>query len=101
MADSKARRGEDTFGREIDMKAEELIGCKVWIKKDQFRSVPGKIEIISHAANGDDIKSSVSHSTFRIEMSSGTVIEVLGSDISKIEMPAYAEVSIGFPAAVP
>ena len=25
------------------MKIEELIGSKVWIKTDQFRSVPGKI----------------------------------------------------------
>jgi hypothetical protein len=70
------------------MKVEELIGSKVWIKSDQFRSVPGKIESMSNAVNLDDIKSSVSQSTFRIEMPSGNVIEILGSDISKIEMPA-------------
>jgi hypothetical protein len=67
------------------MKVEELIGSKVWIKSDQFRSVPGKVESISNAVNLDDITSSVSQSTFRIEMASGRVIEILGSDISKID----------------
>jgi hypothetical protein len=76
---------QDTFRREIDMKVEELIGSKVWIKSDQFRSVPGKIQSISIAVNLDDIKLSVSQSTFRIEMPSRQVIEILGSDISKID----------------
>ncbi len=82
------------------MKVEELIGSKVWIKSDQFRSFPGKIESMSNAVNLDDIKSSVSQSTFRIEMPSGTVIEILGSDISKIEMPAYADAPTGPSTAV-
>jgi hypothetical protein len=76
---------QDIFKLEIHMKVEELIGSKVWIKSDQFRSVPGKVESISNAVNLDDIKSSVSQSTFRIEMASGRVIEILGSDISKID----------------
>ena len=75
------------------MKVEELIGSKVWIKSDQFRSVPGKIESMSNAVNLDDIKSSVSQSTFRVEMPSGNVIEILGSDISKIEMPDTSQES--------
>ena len=75
------------------MKVEELIGSKVWIKSDQFRSVPGKIESMSIAVNLDDIKSSVSQSTFRVEMPSGNVIEILGSDISKIEMPDTSQES--------
>jgi hypothetical protein len=82
------------------MKVEELIGSKVWIKRDQFRSVPGQIESMSHAVNLDDIKSSVSQSTFRIKMHSGTVIEILGSDISKIEMPVYADGSAAPSTAV-
>jgi hypothetical protein len=48
------------------MKVEELIGSRVWIKIDRFRSVPGKIESMSNAVNLDDIKSSVSQSRFRI-----------------------------------
>jgi hypothetical protein len=67
------------------MKVEELIGSKVWIKMDQFQSLPGKIESMSNTVDLDDIKSSVSESTFSIEMPSGDVIEVLGSNISKIE----------------
>jgi hypothetical protein len=76
-----------TFGQETDMKVEELIGIKVWIKSDQFRSVPGTIVSTSNVVNLDDIKSAVSHSTFRVQMHSGEVLEVLGSNISKIEMP--------------
>jgi hypothetical protein len=72
----------------MDMKVEELIGSKVWIKRDQFRSVPGRIESMSNAVNLDDLKSSVSQSMFWIEMSSGDVIEVLGSSMSKIETTA-------------
>jgi hypothetical protein len=72
----------------MDMKVEELIGSKVWIKRDQFRSVPGRIESMSNAVNLDDLKSSVSQSMFWIEMSSGDVIEVLGSSMSKIETAA-------------
>ena len=67
------------------MKVEELIGSKVWIKTDQFRSVPGKITSTSNAIDLDDIKSSICQSTFRVEMPSGDVIEILGSNISKIE----------------
>jgi hypothetical protein len=69
------------------MKVEELIGSKVWIKSDQFRSVPGTIVSTSNVVNLDDIKSAVSQSTFQIKMPSGDVLEILGSQISKIEMP--------------
>ena len=57
----------------------------MWIKIDRFRSVPGKIESMSKAVNLDDIQSSVSQSRFRIKMLSGNIVEILGSDISKIE----------------
>jgi hypothetical protein len=67
------------------MKVEELIGRKVWIKIDRFRSVPGKIESTSNAVDLDDIKSSVSQSSFKIKMHSGNIVEILGSDISTIE----------------
>jgi hypothetical protein len=75
----------DTPGGVTCMKVEELIGRRVWIKIDRFRSVPGKIESMSNAVNLDDIKSSVSQSRFRIKMLSGNIVELLGSDISKIE----------------
>jgi hypothetical protein len=76
---------QDTSKLEIDMKVEELIGRTVWVKSDQFRSVPGKIQSVSIAVNLDDIKLSASQSTFRIEMPSRQVIEILGSDIVKID----------------
>jgi hypothetical protein len=40
---------------------------------------------MSNAVNLDDIKSSVSQSRFRIKMLSGNIVEIPGSDISKIE----------------
>jgi hypothetical protein len=73
---------------EICMKVEDLIGSKVWIKIDQFRSVPGKIKSMSNAINLDDVKLSISQSRFRIELASGRIVEILGSDISKIERAA-------------
>jgi hypothetical protein len=76
---------QDTSRQEIDVKVEELIGSRVWIKTDQFRSVPGKITSTPNAINLDNIKSSVCQSTFRVEMTSGDVIEILGCNISKIE----------------
>ena len=67
------------------MKIEELIGSRVWIKIDRFRSVPGKIESMSDTVDLDDLKSSVCQSKFRIKMLSGNIVEILGADISKIE----------------
>ena len=83
----------DTFELEIDMKVEELIGSKVWIRREPFRSFPGKIESMSNAVNLEDIKSSVTQSTFRVEMLSGDVIEIPGSDISKIDHAGYIQQS--------
>ena len=67
------------------MTVEELIGSRVWIKVDRFRSVPGKIESMSDTVDLDDLKSSVCQSKFRIKMLSGNIVEILGADISKIE----------------
>ena len=67
----------------------------MWIKTDQFRSVPGKITSTSNAINLDDIKSSVCQSSFRVEMPSGDIIEILGSNISKIENAGRSERNLG------
>jgi hypothetical protein len=76
------------------MQVEELIGSNVWVKGDQFQRVSGKIKDISNSVNADDIKSSVSQSTFRIEMlSSGDVIEMPGSDLLTIEHAGYVQES--------
>jgi hypothetical protein len=73
------------------MKVEELIGTKVWIKSDQFRSVPGEIKSMSNVVNVEDIKSSVFQSTFKIEMLSGEVIEMPGSHILEIDHAGYVQ----------
>jgi hypothetical protein len=73
------------------MKVEELVGTKVWVKSDQFRSVPGEIKSMSNAVNLEDIQSSVSQSTFRVEMLSGEVIEMPGSHIVEIDHAGYVQ----------
>jgi hypothetical protein len=84
---------QDTFRQEIGVKVEDLIGSKVWVKSDQFRSIPGKIVSTSHVVNLDDINSSVCQSTFGIEMPPGDVVEILGSKISKFEHAGYIQKS--------
>ena len=83
---------------QIKMKVEELIGTKVWIKSDQFRSVAGEIKNVSNAVNLGDIKSSVCQSTFKVETLSGEVIEMRGSDISEIDHAGYTEESRAAPS---
>lgn len=77
--------GRTSYIKGDSMYVQELIGRKVWIKSGDFRSVPGQIESVSNAVVLDDGQSSVAQSTFLIEMTSGEVCEVLGSDILKIE----------------
>jgi hypothetical protein len=67
------------------MDVEDLIGSRVWVKRDQFRSVPGIISSVSKAVSRDDLKSSIMESVFRIDMPSGDVIQVPGSHISKFD----------------
>jgi hypothetical protein len=68
-----------------NMKVEDLIGHKVWVKSDQFRSVPGIISSVPKPVNLDDFASSVKESIFRIDIPSGDVLEVFGAQISKID----------------
>jgi hypothetical protein len=58
---------------------------------DQFRSVPGKIESMSNTVDLDDIKSSVSQSTFRIKMASGNVIDSSVRISQRLNMRACGE----------
>ena len=67
------------------MNVEDLIGIRVWMKRDQFRSVSGIISSVPKAVNGDDLKSSIMQSVFRIDMPSGDAIQVPGSHISKFD----------------
>ena len=67
------------------MNVEDLIGIRVWMKRDQFRSVSGIISSVSKAVNRDDLKSSIMKSIFRIDMPSGDTIQVPGAHISKFD----------------
>ncbi len=67
------------------MNAEDLVGIRVWIKRDQFRSVSGIISSVPNAVNRDDLQSSIMESIFRIDMPSGDTIQVPGAHISKFD----------------
>jgi hypothetical protein len=67
------------------MNVEDLVGIRVWMKRDQFRSVSGVISSVPNAVNRDDLQSSIMESTFRIDMPSGDTIQVSGSHISKFD----------------
>ena len=67
------------------MKIEELVGTRVWVKSDQFRSVSGVIADIAKSFEDDDPESAVKKSIFKVDMPSGDIIEVAGSDIAKID----------------
>jgi hypothetical protein len=47
-----------------NMKVEDLVGHKVWVKNDEFRSVPGIISSVPKPINLDDFVSSVKESIF-------------------------------------
>jgi hypothetical protein len=67
------------------MNVEDLIGIRVWVKRDQFRSVSGIISSVPKAVSRDDLKSSIMESVFRIDMPSGDTIQVPGCHISKFD----------------
>jgi hypothetical protein len=60
------------------MNVEDLVGVRVWMKRDQFRSVSGVISGVPNAVNRDNLQSSIKESTFRIDMPSGDTIQVPG-----------------------
>ena len=67
------------------MKVEELLGNRIWVKSDQFRSVSGVIADIAKSVEDDDLELSVKKSVFKVDMPSGDLVEVEGSQIAKID----------------
>jgi hypothetical protein len=67
------------------MNVEDLIGIRVWLRRDQFRRVSGIISSVIKPVNHDDFQSSLTESIFRIDLCSGGVIQVPGSGISKFD----------------
>jgi hypothetical protein len=67
------------------MKSEELVGSKVWVKSDQFKSVPGVISSVQTSVDHEDLRSSIAESTFKVSLSSGDVVEVPGTEFASID----------------
>jgi hypothetical protein len=67
------------------MKSEELVGSKVWVKSDQFKSVPGVISSVQTTVDHEDLKSAMAESTFKVSLTSGDVVEVPGTEFASID----------------
>ena len=67
------------------MKVEDLVGIRVWLRRDQFRRVSGIISRVTTPVNRDNFQSSLTESIFRINLYSGEVIQVPGYGISKFD----------------
>jgi hypothetical protein len=70
------------------MTVEGLIGSRVWMKVDQFRSVPGIISAVPKAVNLSDLPGSIAASTFEVSLLGGNVIELSGCEILKFDRAA-------------
>jgi hypothetical protein len=71
------------------MKVQELVGAKVWVKDRFLPRHKGRIASILKAIDLDDIGSSVTASIFRIELTSGDIIETSGFNIIQIDHAGY------------
>jgi hypothetical protein len=67
------------------MKVEELVGTRVWVKSDEFRSVSGVISGVEKPVNLDNVQASVEESTFKVSLTSGDFVEVPGTEITKVD----------------
>jgi hypothetical protein len=77
------------------MKVEELVGSRVWVKSDQFRSVSGVVSSVQGPVNPENLESSVAESTFKVFLTSGDVVEVPGTEIAKIDHDGFLPNRIG------
>ncbi len=71
------------------MKVEDLVGARVWMKSDQFRSVAGVISSVPAPVDLEDLDSAIAKSMFKVDLPSGEVIQVEGSNIVKIDHERY------------
>jgi hypothetical protein len=71
------------------MKVEELIGCQVWVKKGGLPEHIGRISSVLKSVHLESIASSVTASSFRIDLASGDVIETTGVNLCKIDHEGY------------
>jgi hypothetical protein len=71
------------------MKVEDLVGTRVWMKSDQFRSFAGVISSVPAPVDLEDLDSAIAKSMFKVDLPSGEVIQVEGSNIVKIDHERY------------
>ena len=67
------------------MKVLELVGTRVWIRRDQFRKISGVISSVLQPVSGDDLQSSIAESLFDIALTSGEAVQLLGAEICKVD----------------
>ena len=69
-----------------DDEVEDLVGSKVWLKPRGLPETTGYISSVVKPVNLEDIQSSITMSTFRIDLPSGDVVETSGFNITGIAM---------------
>jgi hypothetical protein len=67
------------------MKVLELVGTRVWIRRDQFRKISGVISRVLKPVSREDLQSSIAESLFDIALPSGKVVQMLGAEICKVD----------------
>jgi hypothetical protein len=67
------------------MKVLELVGARVWIRRDQFRKISGVISSVLKPVSRDDLQSSIAESLFDIVLPSGKVVQLFGAEICKVD----------------
>jgi hypothetical protein len=74
---------------ESEMKAQDLVGSRVWVKEANGPEHQGYISSVPTPLDADNIEAAISASIFRIEFPSGDVVETSGMWISRIDNPDY------------
>jgi hypothetical protein len=69
----------------FSMKVLELVGSRVWIRCGQFRTISGVISDVLTPVSHEDLHSSIAQSLFNIALPSGEVVQMLGTEMCKVD----------------
>jgi hypothetical protein len=67
------------------VRVEDLVGAKVWVKQANGEELTGFISSVPKPVDVESTTSSIAASIFRIDLSSGDVIETSGLNITGME----------------
>jgi len=67
------------------MRVLELVGSRVWIRRDRFRKISGVIANVLKPVSHDDLQSSIAESLFHVVLHSGQTVQLLGAQICTID----------------